>query len=239
MIRTAKQYVESLNDGRVIYLNGEKIPDITKHPKMKGPINARAMSYVLYNHPKFKDLLTIEEDGDRYLFLWKQPTTAEELVRRRDVYITCMRWGAAMSGMGPDALAAAGVVAARMDKQLGTHYTEAVEDYRKHLKAADPAITGAITDVKGNRGMRPSAQVQHKDFYVRVIDRQKDGIVVRGAKMHISATPTANELIVSPCRAHREEDKDYAVVFATPVNAKGITLLTSPGYFEETGEEAE
>ncbi len=239
MIRTAQQYVESLNDGRVIYLNGEKIPDITKHPKMKGPINARATSYVLYNHPKFKDLLTIEEDGDRYLFLWKQPTTAEELVRRRDVYITCMRWGAAMSGMGPDALAAAGVVAARMDKQLGTHYTDAVEDYRKHLKAADPAITGAITDVKGNRGMRPSAQLQHKDFYVRVVDRQKDGIVVRGAKMHISATPTANELIVSPCRAHREEDKDYAVVFATPVNAKGITLLTSPGYFEETGEEAE
>ena len=239
MIRTAEQYVESLRDGRVIYLNGEKIPDITKHPKFQGQINARAMSYLLYDHPKFKDLLTIEEEGDRFLFLWKQPKTAEELVRRRDVYITCMRWGAAMSGMGPDALAASGVVAARMDKQLGTHYTEAVEDYRQHLKDADPAITGAITDVKGNRGMRPSAQVQHKDFYVRVVDRQKDGIVVQGAKMHISATPTANELIVSPCRAHREEDKDYAVVFATPVNAKGITLLTSPGYFEETGEEAE
>ena len=239
MIRTAEQYVESLNDGRVIYLNGERIPDITVHPAFKGSINARALCYTLYDHPRFKDLLTIEEDGDRFLFLWNQPKTAEDLVRRRDLYITCMRWGAAMSGMGPDALAATGVVTARMDKQLGTHYTEAVEDYRKHLKAADPAITGAITDVKGNRGLRPSAQEQHKDFYVRVVDRQKDGIVVRGAKMHISATPTANELIVSPCRAHREEDKDYAVVFATPTNAKGITLLTSPALFSETGEEAE
>ena len=239
MIRTPKQYVESLNDGRVIYLDGEKIPDITKHPAFKGSINARALCYALYDDPKFRDLLTIEEDGDRFLFLWNQPKTAEDLVRRRDLYITCMRWGAAMSGMGPDALAASGVVAARMDKQLGTHYTEAVEDYRKHLKAADPATTGAITDVKGNRGLRPSAQQQHKDFYVRVVDRQKDGIVVRGAKMHISATPTANELIVSPCRAHREEDKDYAVVFATPINAKGITLLTSPANFSETGEEAE
>jgi len=239
MIRTAEQYVESLKDGRVIYLNGERISDITEHPAFNGPINARALSYVLYEHPKFKDLLTIEENGDRFLFLWNQPKTAEDLVRRRDVYINCMRWGAAMSGMGPDALAASGVVAARMDKQLGTHYTEAVEGYREHLKAADPAITGAITDVKGDRGLRPSAQEQHKDFYVRVVDRQKDGIVVRGAKMHISATPTANELIVSPCRAHREEDKDYAVVFATPINAKGITLLTSPAYFSETGEEAE
>jgi len=221
MIRTPEQYVESLRDGRVLFLDGEKIPDITKHPSLKGSINARAYSYALCNHPQFKDLLTSEEEGDRFLFLWNQPRTAEDLIRRRDLYITCMRWGAAMSGMGPDALAASGVVAARMDKQLGTHYTDAVEDYRKHLKKADPAITGAITDVKGNRGMRPSAQVQHKDFYVRVVDKQKDGIVVRGAKMHISATPTANELIISPCRAHREEDKDYAVVFDHPGKRQG------------------
>ena len=239
MIRTPEQYVESLRDGRIIYLDGEKIPDITKHPSFKGPINSRAMSYTLYNHPDFKDLLTVEEDGDRYLFLWNQPKTSEDLVRRRDIYITVMRWGAEMAGMGPDALAASGVVSARMDKELGTNYTEAVEDYRKHLKETDPAITGAITDVKGNRGMRPSAQVQHQDFYVRVVDRQKDGIVVRGAKMHISMTPTTNEIIVSPCRGHREEDKDYAVVFATPINAEGITLLTSPPYYPETGEEAE
>ena len=57
-----------------------------------------------------------------------------------------MRWGAHMSGMGPDALAASGIVTAKMDKELGTNYTEAVEDYRKHLKENDPAITGAITD---------------------------------------------------------------------------------------------
>ena len=239
MIRTPEQYIESLRDGRKIYLNGERIEDITAHPQFKGSINARALSYALYDHPTFKDLLTIEEDGDRYLFLWKQPKSAEELIKRREVYITCMRWGAHMSGMGPDALAASGIVTAKMDKELGTSYTDAVEDYRKHLRENDPAITGAITDVKGNRGLRPSAQMQHKDFYVRVVDRQKDGIYVSGAKMHISATPSTNELIVSPCRAHREEDKDYAVVFATPVNAEGITLLTSPGYFEEVGEEAE
>ena len=240
MLRTAKQYVESLNDNRIIYLNGERISDITKHPAFRGSINARALSYELYNHPKFRDLLTIEEKGDRFLFLWNQPKTAEDLVHRRNLYINCMRWGAAMSGMGPDALAASGVTAARMDKALGTHYTEAVEDYRQHLRKPDPAITGAITDVKGNRTLRPSAQEQHKDFYVRVVDKSKDGIIVRGAKIHISATPTANELIVSPCRAHREEDKDYAVVFATPVNAKGIKLLTSPAHIEDPGsEEAE
>lgn len=238
MIRTPEQYVESLRDGRVIYINGERVPDITKHELFRPSINSRAMAYYLYNHPKFKDTLTIEENGDRYLFLWRQPRTAEDLVKRRDLYITCMRWGASMSGMGPDALAATGVVTKRIDAAKGTHYSEAIEDYRKHLRETDPAITGAITDVKGDRSRRPSAQVQHKDFYVRVVDKNKDGIVVRGAKMHISATPTANELIVQPCRAHREEDKDYAVVFATPINAPGIKLLTSPPYHSDRGEEA-
>ncbi len=33
---------------------------------------------------------------------------------------------------------AAGVVATRMDKELGTHYMEAVEDYRQHLKKNGP-----------------------------------------------------------------------------------------------------
>jgi len=228
MIRTPAQYVESLRDGRVIYLDGERMPDITKEPKMRGVINAVAMTYHLANDPEWQDVITVEEDGDRIMFLWNQPKSVEDLVRRREVYKAGHHMGGRIPGMGPDAMAAAGVVAARMDKELGTHYTDAVEDFRKHLKTTDPAITGAITDVKGNRSLRPSAQVQHKDFFVRVVDRQKDGIVVRGAKVHISATPTANEIIVSPSRAHREEDKDYALVFATPVNAKGITLITHP-----------
>ena len=76
MIRTPQQYVESLRDGRRIYLNGERIEDITKHPQFQGHINGRALSYALYHHPKFKDLLTIEENGDRYLF-----TEVEEITR--------------------------------------------------------------------------------------------------------------------------------------------------------------
>ena len=67
MIRTPEQYVESLNDGRVLYLDGERIPDITKEPKMRGAINAVATNYYLANDPEWRDLLTVEEDGDTVL----------------------------------------------------------------------------------------------------------------------------------------------------------------------------
>ena len=94
--------------------------------------------------------------------------------------------------MGADALAAFTVAAKVMDKEIGTHYTERVENYRKLLQKQDLAITGAITDVKGDRSLHPSKQKQHKDYYLRIVDKRKDGIVVRGAKVHISATPCAN-----------------------------------------------
>jgi 4-hydroxybutyryl-CoA dehydratase/vinylacetyl-CoA-Delta-isomerase len=140
--------------------------------------------------------------------------------------------------MGIDALEASRVVAERMDKQIGTNYIERVEAYRKYLQQGDLGITGAMTDVKGDRSLRPSKQEVHQDYYVRVVDRQRDGIVVRGAKMHISSTPGANEIIVMPCRTHGEEDKDYAVVFATPLNAKGIGIIASEPPMRETDENA-
>ena len=102
---------------------------------------------------------------------------------------------------------------------------ERVENYRSYLQKNDLALTGAITDVKGDRSLHPSQQKQHKDFYLRIVDRQKDGIVVRGAKVHISASPCANELLCLPCRTHGEADKDYALGFAVPVNAPGVKLL--------------
>jgi 4-hydroxybutyryl-CoA dehydratase/vinylacetyl-CoA-Delta-isomerase len=127
--------------------------------------------------------------------------------------------------MGADALASFAVAAQVMDKNLGTGYVERVEQYSRYLQKNDLAITGAITDAKGDRSLHPSQQKQHKDFYLRIVDRQKDGIVVRGAKVHISASPCANELLCLPCRTHGEADKDYALGFAVPVNAAGVKLL--------------
>jgi 4-hydroxybutyryl-CoA dehydratase/vinylacetyl-CoA-Delta-isomerase len=149
------------------------------------------------------------------------------MLRRRECYMTGMRAGGGVlvHCMGADALAAFSVAAEVMDKKLGTGYMERVENYRRYLQKNDLAITGAITDVKGDRSLRPSQQKQHQDFYLRIVDRQKDGIVVRGAKVHISASPCANELLCLPCRTHAEADKDYALGFAIPVGTKGVKLL--------------
>lgn len=229
MIRTVEQYLESLRDGRVLYCLGERVKDVTTHPVLRRVVMAGAMDWVLTNDPDHRELfVTKNEEGEDVHFLWTPPRTKEDLIRRREVYIEgCRYMGVLLHSMGVDALAASRVLAGRVDGELGTDYAERVEAYRKYVQKNDLGITGAQTDVKGDRSLHPSKQVQHQDYYVRVVDKKKDGIIVRGAKMHISSTPIANEAIVLPCRTHLEEDKDYAVVFATPLNAKGITLISS------------
>ena len=243
MIRTVEQYLKSLDDGRQMWCLGEKVKDVRSHPTIQGIIRASAMDYVLPNDPRFKHLfVTKDADGEDINYLLTAPKSAEDLLRRRECFITGMRSGGGivLHCMGGDALNACAVAAQKMDKNLGTQYTPRIEAYRKYLQKNDVGITGAITDVKGDRGLRASKQVQHKDFYLRVVDRQKDGIVVRGAKVHISASHGANEALVLPCRAHNdEEEKDYALAFAVPMNAKGLKLLGVEPTMRLSGEEAD
>ncbi|RJR46811.1 MAG: 4-hydroxybutyryl-CoA dehydratase [Desulfobacteraceae bacterium] len=239
MIRSVEQYLESLRDGRVIYCLGERVKDVTAHPLLGNVIRSSAMDYFFPKDPRYRDLFVAKnEEGEDVNALFISPKSAEDLLKRREIFVTTWRTGGGtqLHCMGIDALEASSVVADRMDKRLGTGYVERVKAYRKYLQKGDLGITGAMTDVKGDRSLRPSKQEKHQDYYVRVVDRQKEGIVVRGAKMHISSTPGANEAIVMPSRAHSEEDKDYAVVFATPLNAKGITMIASEPPMRESGD---
>ncbi|MCF8111500.1 MAG: hypothetical protein K9J85_08425 [Desulfobacteraceae bacterium] len=240
MIRTVEQYLESLNDGREIWCLGEKVSDVRTHPILGNIIKTAALDYVFPNHPEYRDLfVTQDEQGEDVNFLLTAPKSSEDLLRRRECFVAAMRSGGGvlLHCMGADALAAFTVTANSMDRELGTGYSERVENYRKLLMKQDLGITGAVTDVKGDRSLHPSRQKQHQDYYLRVVDRQDDGIIVRGAKVHISASPCANELLCLPCRTHGEEDKDYALAFAVPVNTPGVKLLAVEPVSRTYGEE--
>ncbi len=231
-IRTAQEFKENLKDDRVVYFHGERVKDVTEHPFFQRTISQMALDYLVPQDPEYRDLFVDrDENGEEMRFLYQPECTSDDLMRRRKIVQILARIGFGIPGgsntTGKDALNALSVVCDRMDRKTGSKYRERVELYRQHLLKNDPAVIGAVTDIKGDRSLRPSKQVPHQDYYVRVVDRKKDGIIVRGAKAHISLAPTADEMICIPCRRHKEEDKDYAVVFACPVNAKGITMIST------------
>jgi 4-hydroxybutyryl-CoA dehydratase/vinylacetyl-CoA-Delta-isomerase len=239
-LKTPQQYIDSLRDDRVVYCNGERVEDVTTHPILKICRDWMAMDYLLQNDSRYRNLLTEEDqDGDRVSFALMPQKSKEDLIRLREIV---KLWARVCFGKPPgakfvakDGLNAVTVVSQRIDKKYGTHYADNVEAYRRHLQKNDLSFAMGLTDVKGDRSLRPSKQKSHQDYYVRVVDEKKDGIVVRGAKTHISQAPLCNEILIAPCRAMTEDDKDYALAFAVPVNSKGITMISAEPEVHEAG----
>ena len=239
-IRTPQQYFESLKDGRVVYCLGERVEDVTQHPILKICADWMAVDYVLQQDPRYQDLITEKnEKGERVSFVFVPQKSREDLLRLREIVKLwariCFGKPSGAKFVGKDGLNAITVATPRIDRQFGTNYAERVEGYRKYLQDNDLSVALAMTDVKGDRSLKPSKQVQHQDFYVRVVEERADGIVVRGAKTHISMAPLSNEILVVPCRAMREDDKAYALAFAVPANAKGLTLISAEPEIKDPG----
>ena len=231
-IKTPQQYYEGLRDGRVVYLGGKRIQDVTKDPILRIAADWCGMDYVLMQDPKYQPLMTRKNaKGEMESVLFYPSKTKEDLLRRREIIQLgcriCHGKTPSAKFTGIDALNSLTIVARRIDKNLGTNYTEHVENFRRYLIEHDSAVAAGMTDVKGDRSLRPSQQKLHQDYYVRIVDETNDGIVVRGAKAHISMAPTVDEIIVLPTRNMHEEDKDYAVAFAVSPSAKGITIIPS------------
>jgi 4-hydroxybutyryl-CoA dehydratase/vinylacetyl-CoA-Delta-isomerase len=239
-IKTPQQYIESMKDGRVVYCNGERVKDVTTHPILKICRDWVAMDYVLQGDSRYQDLLIAKDaDGESVSFALMPQKSREDLLRLREVV---KLWARVCFGKPPgakfvakDGLNAVTVVSQRIDKKYGTNYAANVEAYRKHLQKNDLAFAMGLTDVKGDRSLRPSQQKRHQDYYVRIVEERKDGIIVRGAKTHISQAPLCNEILIAPCRAMREDDKAYAVAFGLPLNSKGITMISAEPEVHEAG----
>jgi 4-hydroxyphenylacetate 3-monooxygenase/4-hydroxybutyryl-CoA dehydratase/vinylacetyl-CoA-Delta-isomerase len=82
-----------------------------------------------------------------------------------------------------------------------------------------------MTDVKGNRKARPSQQ-EDPDMYLRVKEKNSKGIVVRGAKNHITMGPYVDEHLVIPTRALTDAEGAWAVSFAVPADSEGVKIIS-------------
>lgn len=208
---TGEQYLESLRDGRVSYVDGERIEDLATHP-----LTRRAAAWVA----RVYDEGYSPEPGAVNPLL-TAPTSIEQLrerlpmMRQADM-ITSTSWQSLMTLL----TAAPQVNAAH--PELGERIYRWVEDAR----VRDVRITECITDAKGDRALAPSKQ-EDPDAYLRIVDRRADGIVIRGAKLHITGASLGHELFVMPTKRMKPGEEAYAVACAVPVNAPGVWTVNT------------
>jgi 4-hydroxybutyryl-CoA dehydratase/vinylacetyl-CoA-Delta-isomerase len=126
--------------------------------------------------------------------------------------------------VGMDAINSLYSVTFDIDKDKGTAYHERFRAFVKHMQDENFVIGGAMTDVKGDRSKAPHEQ-DDPDMFVHVVARRPDGVVIRGAKAHQTGCINSHWLLVMPTMRLVENDKDFAIAGAVPVDHPGITYI--------------
>jgi 4-hydroxybutyryl-CoA dehydratase/vinylacetyl-CoA-Delta-isomerase len=212
-----------------IYKRGRLVEDPVEDPATRRTVEGHAQIFEAAQDPRYQELLTTTSHLtgkriSRYLSVIRSPEDmlANSRMKRLMFQLTGTCTGGRCAGWA--ALNAMWSATWDIDQEFGTDYHQRLTAWLVGAQERDITLSGALTDPKGNRRLGPSKQAD-PDMYLRVVKRRPDGIVVRGAKVMICGTAAANEIFVMPGVRLKREDADYAVSFAIPKDAEGITIV--------------
>jgi len=226
---TAEQYEESLRRlNLVVYMFGKRVENVVDDPIIRPSMNAVAKTYELAHRPEHEDIMTATSHitGNKINRFTHIHQSIEDLVKKSKMgRLLGRETGCCFQRcVGMDALNALSIVCFDIDAKHGTEYYKRFVKYLEYVQENDFTVDGAMTDPKGDRSLPPHKQPD-PDQFMHVVEEKKDGIVVRGAKAHQTGAVNSHEIIIMPTLSMREEDKDYAISFALPSDAEGITYI--------------
>lgn len=234
-VRTGKQFVDGLRDGREVWYDGRRVDDVTTFAPFASAIRSMAMLYDLQHAPGHRDVLTVEapELGGRIGRAFEMPHTRDQLRLKRQAYIACAEASCGMLGRSPDFMnAMLTALAAKRSffTELAPERGEAVVAYYRHVARNDLFLTHALLDPQLDKS-RLRHQQRDPATPLRVVDRTRDGLVVHGIKRIATAAPYADEILVWPFPPTFQPGEDaYANVFAIPMATPGLKTICRPSF---------
>lgn len=229
-VRSYEEYIASLKRMRPnIHKFDELIEDVTTHPATKRTVEGHGQIFKLTADPNLRDVFTTisnltGEPVSRYLSLIQSP---EDMWANSRLKRTMFQKTGTCTGgrcVGWTAFNSMYAVTYDIDKELGTDYHLRIRAWLRDAQTRDITISGALTDPKGDRA-KGVAEQNDPDYFLRIVERRPDGIVVRGAKVMICGVAAANEIFVLPGSGYSEHDADYAVSFVVPRDAENLTIV--------------
>ncbi|HPL63579.1 MAG TPA: 4-hydroxyphenylacetate 3-hydroxylase N-terminal domain-containing protein [Syntrophales bacterium] len=228
-LKTAKQYLDDMNKlVPRVYIAGKWVKNLLEHPVTRSMVMANSMIYGL-----------AEDEKNKGVMVAKSHLTGEPVNRNlnvaRNIHDLDMRQEMALLTsqtvgtcnyrcVGCDALNSLAASTWEMDQALGTKYNERFNKWLAYAQANDLAVSGAITDAKGDRRKRPSQQ-EEPDTFLRMVEKRDDGIVVRGIKVSQSGAIGSHETLVLPGGGLKEGEEPFALAFAVQNSAPGLTYV--------------
>jgi 4-hydroxyphenylacetate 3-monooxygenase len=233
MIRTGEQYKDSIRDGRQVWVNGERVKDVTIHPMFKPLVDIRARIYDMQHEPAHAPVMSYTDElGNISATGLKLPfTQADWHAKRAATDAVLDEVGGIVTRVGDETV---GEMWSLYDGQdvLNEVNPQFSENIRRHIDLAvrnDPFHVSANTDPKGDRSKKP--QDQDPDMLLHVVKETDAGIFVRGAKYETAAA-YANQAFTKPTIANwgNAELSDYAVGFICDLGSANLKFICRTGF---------
>ena len=236
-MRSGSRYIESLRDGRAVFVDGERIEDVTKHPGFAEPIRRIAQTWDLAAAPEARSSTTYVDpvSGRRHSAMWLVPRSADDLAARRRVHRLWAEPSYGLMGRTPDHVAC--VLSAfagwrQLFDRGGARFGDNV--VRFYEKARDEELYVAYGIVPPQIDRSQPAHRQPEPFLFPGVAAERDGgIVVRGSQGITTASVLADWLFISYITPLVPGDEDYALSFVTRANAPGLRIHPRRPYAQE------
>ena len=233
--KTGAEHIQSLKDGRTVYIDGKVVPDVTEQPAFKNSVRSAASLYDFQAKPENIEFMTFKPDGAnrRVNRAWQMPKNHAEMVQRRKAMQAWAELSAGFMGRSPDHLASA-LVGQRMGIEVfkkqanGEERAKALVDYFEEASRNDYFLTYVIINPQAERGKDWGDQAP--DLVAAIVDEDSSGITIRGAKMLGTSSIMANEVFVANLQPLRPGEERLAFSCALPMTTKGLRVLSRKSY---------
>jgi 4-hydroxyphenylacetate 3-monooxygenase len=227
-MRTGAEYLRSLDDGRQIFLDGERVGRVIDHPAFRAAARSMAHLFDLAAAPELRERMTFTspKTGEPVWRAYQIPRSHADLKARR---LFCEAWAEAtfgLMGRTPDhvggfftGFAATPRVFAAGGQQFADNVVRFYEELRdNHLYASYAIVPPQIDRSK------PAHKQSDPTLYAGVVKERDDGIVIAGAQQLATGGVFSDYLHLACIHPLQSGDEAYANAVAIPINAPGLKL---------------
>ncbi|WP_448030403.1 4-hydroxyphenylacetate 3-hydroxylase family protein [Bradyrhizobium liaoningense] len=232
-MKTGNQHIAGLRDGRAVFIDGRRVEDTTRHPAFERSIRSAGKLFDFASDEGNRELMTFATpNGGRANRIWQLPESFDDLKQRRNALEAWAGLHAGFLGRAPDHVASC-IAGMYMGLDVFEAYDQAraraLADYYVYARDRDLYLTYVIINPQADRS-KSASQQKNAFLTTGVVDQDAEGITVRGAKMLATGGIMADEVFVTCIQPLQPGDEAYALSFAIPMNAKGLSILSRKSY---------
>ncbi len=227
MIKNGRDYLEGLRDGRVIYVGGERVDDVTTHPGFRNGAQSYARIYDARFEAATRDALTYEEDGERFAAYYLKPRSRADLEHRTrcSEVIADLTYG--MMGRSPDFIGGYITGVAMQPEIFDTDsykFAKNVEAYWEMARRRDLFVSHAVTPPPGSRDAAYTQGRDTRQPALQVVGEDDAGLFISGMKMLATSAAFSDEVWIGNIQPLADGHEAEAVTCCIPCNAPGLSL---------------